>query len=232
VTITPGANQGAVAEHTVAMMLGVAHGFPARDKEARSGTWTKKPLPRLSGKTLGLVGLGQIGKAVVPLAAALGMSVIAHDPLPDLDFAGRHGVELVSFDELLGRADVVSLHLPCTPQTTDLINARTLAEMKPGAILINTSRGGLVDEDALLEALRSGHLRGAALDVFKVEPLPPGDPLAKLDNALLCPHIAGADEESLAMMSGLAAETILQLHQGRWPEGRVVNDQLRQGWKW
>ena len=232
VTITPGANQQAVAEHAVALMLSVAHGFPGRDKEVRGGNWQRKILPRLAGKTLGLLGLGAIGKTVVPLAAGLGMRVIAHDPLPDRDFAARHDVKLVSLDELLEHADVVSLHLPCTPGSTDLINARTLAKMKPGAIFINTSRGGLVDEDALAEALRSGHLLGAGLDVFKLEPLPTDSPLVQLDNVLLCPHMAGGDRESVAKVASLAADSILQLHQGRWPEGRVVNAELRQGWKW
>ena len=127
---------------------------------------------------------------------------------------------------------MVSLHLPCTPETTNLINARTLARMKRGAILINTARGGLVDEDALVDALRSRHLAGAALDVFKVEPLPAASPLAQLDNVLLCPHMGGTDEESMALMAQLAAESIVELHQGRWPEGRVVNEEIRPGWKW
>jgi len=214
------------------MMLAVAHGFPARDKEARSGAWQRKLLPRLAGKTLGLLGLGAIGKAVALHAAALGMRVIAHDPAPDRPFAAEHGVQLCSFEELLAEADVVSLHLPCTPDTTNLINVQTLGQMKCGAILINTARGGLVDEDALVDALRSRHLAAAALDVFKVEPLPAGSPLAQLDNVLLCPHMGGTDEESMALMAQLAAESIVELYQGRWPEGRVVNEEIRPGWKW
>ena len=232
VTFTPGANKEAVAEHALTLMLGVAHGYPARDKEARSGQWRRIPLPRLAGKTLGLVGLGDIGKAIVPVAAGLGLKVIAHDPVADAQFAEQNRVGLRSLDELLAEADVVSLHLPATPDTADMINARSLAKMKPGAILINTARGGLVDEDALADALESGHLAGAGLDVFKTEPLPPDSRLASLDNVLLCPHMAGLDQEALKTMARLAADSIVRIRQGRWPEGRVANPQVRQGWNW
>ncbi|HIQ21527.1 MAG TPA: 3-phosphoglycerate dehydrogenase, partial [Planctomycetes bacterium] len=206
---------------------------PARQREAASGRWQRRILPRLAGKTLGLVGLGAIGKAMVPRALGLGMRVIAHDPVPDRDFAQRHGVRLCPFDQLLAEADVVSLHLPCTPETTDLINRRTLAKMKRGAILVNTARGGLVDEDALADALEGGRLRAAALDVFKIEPLPPDSPLAHMDNVVLCPHVGGTDEESLAAMSEMAARNVVDLYQGRWPPGRrIVNPQVRDRWRW
>jgi len=232
VTCTPGANREAVAEHAVTLMLGVSHGFPARDNEARSGQWRRIPLPRLSGKTLGLVGLGDIGKAVVPVAMGLGMTIIAHDPAADRQFAEENGVRLRSLDELLAEADVVSLHLPATPETTNMINAESLARMKPGAILVNTARGGLVDEDALADALESGHLAGAGLDVFNTEPLPPASRLAKSDKVLLSPHMAGLDEEALRTMARLAADSIVRLRQGRWPDGRVANPQIRDGWVW
>ena len=232
VTNTPGANHDAVAEHVVAMMLAAAHGFPARDKEARSGVWRRELLPRLHGKILGLLGLGAVGKAVAMQAMALGIRVVAHDPAPDYQFAASHGVQLRSFDELLAEADAVSLHLPCTPETTNLINSTTLAMMKTGAILINTARGGLIDENALVGALRARHLAAAALDVFKVEPLPADSSLAQLDNVLISPHVSGTDEESMALMAQLAAESIVDLHQGRWPEGRVVNEEIRPGWVW
>jgi D-3-phosphoglycerate dehydrogenase / 2-oxoglutarate reductase len=232
VTITPGANKESVAEHAVALMLGVAHGYPARDKEARSGQWRRVPLPRLSGKTLGLVGLGDVGKAIVPLATGLGMKIIAHDPAADRRFAEENGVRLCSLGELLTEVDVVSLHLPAVPETIDMINAQSLAKMKRGAILVNTARGGLVDEDALVDALESGQLAGAGLDVFKTEPLPPDSRLAKLDNALLCPHMAGLDEDALRTMARLAADSIVRLRQGRWPDGRVANPQIREAWKW
>jgi phosphoglycerate dehydrogenase-like enzyme len=232
VTITPGANEPSVAETTLALLLGVYRGFSARDREARSGIWTRKVLPRLAGRTLGLVGLGRIGKAVVPRAQGLGLRVIAHDVQPDQAFAQAHGVRLCSFDDLLAEADIVSLHTPCTPQTRHLINRQTLARMKKGAVLINTARGGLVDEQALVEALQSGHLFAAGLDVFEVEPLPADSPLAQLDNVLLSPHVGGLDHESQLAMSVMAAQSLVDLYQGRWPEGCVVNDGLRNGWRW
>ena len=163
-------------------------GFPGRDAEVPSGVWKRKALPRLAGRTIGLVGLGRIGQAVVPRAIGLGLSVIAYDPFPNEAFAGLHGVRLCGLKELLVTADIVSLHSPVTPDTANLIDAQTLAKMKPGAVLINTARGGLVDEEALAAALASGHLMAAGLDAFKIEPLPIDSPLQKLDNVLLAAH--------------------------------------------
>lgn len=232
VTITPGTNEHSVAEQTMALILGTYRGVASRDREVRGGVWKRKLLKRLAGRTLGLVGLGRIGKAVVPRALGMGLKVIAYDPLPDRSFADKHGVALRSLDELLATADIVSLHLPCTKETTDLINAATLAKMKPGSVLINASRGGLIDEAALADALRSGHLFAAGLDVFKVEPLPLDSPLLSFDNVVVAPHMGGLDEESSEAMATLAAECLANLFRGKWPEGCVVNDELRPGWKW
>lgn len=232
VTITPGTNEHSVAEQTMALLLGVFRGFPKRDRDTRQGVWKREPLPRLAGRTMGLVGLGRIGKAVVPRAIGMGLKLIAHDPFADQVFASQHGVRLVSMDEVLTESDIVSLHAPCTPETTDLINARTLAGMKQGAVLINTARGGLVDETALAQALASGHLFAAGLDAFKVEPLPKDSPLNKLDNVLLSPHMGGLDHDSERDMSCLAARCLVDLFQGRWPEGCVINEGIRPGWKW
>jgi phosphoglycerate dehydrogenase-like enzyme len=176
--------------------------------------------------------LGRIGKAVVPRALGLGLKVIAYDPFPDREFAARREIELCELDDLLARADIVSLHLPGTAETTNLIDAAALARMKRGSILINTARGNLVDEDALVEALRSGHLAAAGLDVFKREPLPPDSPLLTFDNVLVSPHMGGLDVESLDAMGRLAAECVVDLHRGRWPEACVVNPAVRPGWKW
>ena len=232
VTITPGTNEISVAEHAIALLCGVMRGFPGRDAEVRSGVWIRKSLPRMAGKTIGLIGLGRIGKAVVPRARGLGLHVIAHDPYPDAEFAKQNGVRLVTLEELLHKSDIVSLHLPATTITADLINETTLKMMKPGAVFINTARGNLVDEDALAEALRSGHLSAAGLDAFKVEPLPLDSPLLSLKNVLLAPHMGGLDLESEVAMSLLAAQCLVKLHRGDWPEGCVVNDQIRNGWKW
>ena len=232
VTITPGTNEHSVAEQTMALLLGVFRGVALRDREVRGGVWKRQSLKRLAGRTLGLVGLGRIGKAVVPRAIGMGLKVIAYDPKPDFVFASAFGVALCSLDELLAAADIVSLHLPCTKETVDLIDAPALAKMKAGSVLINTSRGGLVDEAALVAALRSGRLFAAGLDVFKVEPLPLDSPLLSFDNVLVAPHMGGLDEESSEAMATLAAECLAHLYRGKWPDGCVVNDELRTGWKW
>lgn len=232
VTTTPGTNEHSVAELMLALLLGVYRGFPARDQEVRKGIWRRKSLPRLMGKTLGLVGLGRIGKAIVPRAHGLGLKVIAYDPYPDHEFASANNVRFCTFDELLAEADVVSLHLPWTKTNTDVINAEALAKMKPGSTLINTARGALVDEKALYDALKSGHLYAAGLDVFKQEPLSVDSPLLTLDNVLVAPHMGGLDVESELAMSNLAAQCLADLYSGRWPEGCVVNVEIRPNWKW
>lgn len=233
VTITPGVNHVSVAEHALALMLGVTRGFPRRDWAVRDGSWHRSYLPRLAGKTLGLVGLGRIAKALVPRAQALELRVIAHDPFPDRQFAAASGVRLCELDEIWAEADVISLHLPCTAATTRLINRDTLARMRRGAVLINTARGGLVDEDALAEALTSGQLAAAGLDAFVVEPLPTTSPLAKLNNVLLSPHIAGQDHDSIEAMGCLTSECIARLYQGEpLREGCLVNTSLGPNWRW
>lgn len=232
VTITPGTNENSVAEQAFALLLAVFREVACRDAEIRRGGWRRNPVRRLAGSTLGLVGLGRIGKAMVGRAQGLGLRVVAYDPYADPDFAARHGVALCSWDELLAQADVVSLHMPCTAETTNLINRDSLARMKPGAVLINTSRGGLVDEDALADALQSGRLFGAGLDVLKVEPPPADHPLLRLSNVVLAPHLGGIDQTALDAMGQLAAECLVNLHRGACREECIVNRQLFPGWKW
>ena len=139
---------------------------------------------------------------------------------------------MLPLDSLLARADIVSLHLPCTPETVDMINERTLALMKPGAVLLNTARGGLVDEAALVRALASGHLFGAGLDVCKVEPLPADSPLRQFESIVFAPHLGGIDQTALDAMGKLAAENLVNLAKNVWPAGCVVNDSLRSTWRW
>ena len=170
VTITPQANHQGVAEHAIALLLAVTRGIVQNDRDVRSGGWGKPRLVSLRGKTLGLVGLGRIGRSVAARARGLRLDVIACDPLANDEVCRELGVRLVSFDELLAQADFVSLHAPMTDATRGLINRQTLARMRPGAFLINTARGRLVVEEDLVEALHSGRLAGAALDVFCSEP--------------------------------------------------------------
>jgi D-3-phosphoglycerate dehydrogenase / 2-oxoglutarate reductase len=232
VCTTPGVNHHSVAEHTLALLFGVARGFPLTDRRVREGKWKRVTGPRVMGSTLGIVGLGRIGQAVATRAIGVGMKVLAFEPQPTAEFLAKWPIEIISLDNLLARSDYVSIHSPLTPQTRHLINAQTLAKMKPGSVLINTARGGLVDEAALCDALRSGHLRAAGLDVFEVEPLPVDSPLLKLDNVLLAGHVAGMDNESKYDTFKMAAETIVELYRGELPADRIVNLRGVSNWRW
>tara|TARA_R110000868_G_scaffold152537_2_gene377671 strand:+ start:26987 stop:27946 length:960 start_codon:yes stop_codon:yes gene_type:complete len=232
VTITPGVNHHSVAEQAFALLMGIARMTRTQDRAVRSGEWERELTPRVWGSTIGIVGLGRIGQAVATRAIGMGMHVLAYDPFPNEEFAKTHQIKLLSLEELLKQSDYVTLHLPVTPETIDIINRDTLALMKPGSVLINTARGGLVDENALVEALESGHLRGAGLDVFKKEPLPVESPLIKLENVLLSCHTGGLDQESHRDAYAMAAQNIVKLHQGEWPVECVMNLKETTGWKW
>jgi phosphoglycerate dehydrogenase-like enzyme len=232
VTITPGVNHHAVAEHTIALLMAVARGFPELDRMVREHRWKRIPRPRVMGRTLGLIGLGRIGRAVATRAVGLGMKVVACEPFPDRAFVEQWNVELAPLDQLLAQCDFVSPHAPMSATNHHLINVRTLAMMKPGSILINTARGTLVDEQALYDALKAGHLRGAGLDVFEVEPLPAGNPLLELDNVLLSGHIAGLDIESQDDTFKMVADTIVELRNGGWPAECIMNLKGTPNWKW
>ncbi|QDU97618.1 phosphoglycerate dehydrogenase [Lignipirellula cremea] len=232
VTITPGVLEDSVAEHTMAMLLALTRDIVKRDREVREGVWPRLGLPRLAGKTFGIIGLGRIGRAVAERALGFQMKVIAFDPFADPAFAATQGIEMLSLEDLLASSDVVSLHAASTPETRDLINATTLGQIKQGAILVNTSRGDLVDEDALCDALRNGKLWGAALDVFKKEPLPLDSELLTFPNVLLCTHMGGLDLASEVAGSSLAAQCIVDLYQNKPPLNCMVNRQIADGWKW
>lgn len=232
VATTPGVNHHAVAEHTIAMLMSLARNLPQRDREVRLGTWKRCATPRVMGRTIGIVGLGRIGRAVATRARGLGLNVLAFDPFPNREFAEQWQVEFTTLDDLLSRSDFVSLHLPMDKSVKHLINAQSLRTMKRGAILINTARGPLVDEDALCDALRSGQLRAAGLDVFDREPLPLDSPLLKLDNLLTCGHQAGLDHESQHDTLAMAAQIIIDLQQGRWPTDCIRNLPGVKDWKW
>ena len=232
VTITPNANHECVAEHTLALLFAVARSIAHLDREMREGRWISKELVPLRGRTIGLVGLGRIGRSVAPRCRALGMKVLAHDEYANEDFARENEIELVSLDDLLASSDFVSLHCPLDASTEKMFNAERFARMKAGSLFINTARGGLVDEPALVAALESGHVAGAGLDVYDVEPLAADHVLSKLENVVLCPHLGGADTTSLENMGVESAENIIRLHRGEWPEGAVVNDSLRGTYFW
>lgn len=194
---TPGANAVAVAEHTLGMMLGMARHLSRADALMHAGKWEKKSLQgtELRGKTLGVVGLGRIGMEVAKRAQAFGMEVVGHDPFVSSVVAKERGIRLAGLDELYGVADYVTLHVGVTPQTAGMINAESLKKMKKGSRLVNCARGELVEEAALIGALKQGHLAGAALDVFGEEPLK-NSPLAAMTNVLLTPHIGGSTHEA------------------------------------
>jgi D-3-phosphoglycerate dehydrogenase len=193
----PGANSVSVAEHACALILALARSVPAADRAMKDGKWEKKRFlgSELRGKTLGIAGLGRVGQEVAQRARAFGMNVIAHDPFISRDIADALGVSLVGIDELCGQSDFLTLHVPATSDTRHLINRDRLALAKPGIRIINTARGELVDEAALKEAICSGTVAAAALDVFETEP--PGDwSLAQLPQVVATPHIAASTEEA------------------------------------
>lgn len=209
-----GANTLAVAEYVIAGLLLLTRGAFLASARVASGEWPRQQLigGELSGRTLGLVGHGAIAREVAARDRALGMRIAAHDPLLAADDpAWRDTHRCAGLRELLAISDAVSLHVPLTPRTRHLIDADALAAMKPGAVLINTARGGVVDEAALAEALRAGQLAGAALDVFEQEPLPAGSVLDGVPNLILTPHIAGVTEEANQRVSALIARRIREV---------------------
>jgi D-3-phosphoglycerate dehydrogenase len=217
VTTTGSINAAAVAEYTFAMLLGLARRIPQADAEVRQGGWSRGPLvgPQLAGKTLGILGLGAVGSHVARLALGFGMRVVACDPFAR---PPQHlDVEMVAREDLLARADFVTIHMRATPETHHYMNRDAFAAMKPGAVVLNTSRGELVDEDALADALESGHLGGAALDVFEVEPLPGDSRLRRCPNVLLSPHVAGQAREVVRLVGITAAEAIVAELSGHRP---------------
>jgi D-3-phosphoglycerate dehydrogenase / 2-oxoglutarate reductase len=194
---TPGANAVAVAELTIALMLALARKLPTANSTMHAGKWEKKSLQgaELRGKTLGILGLGKIGLEVAKRARGFGLEIIGSDPFVSAAVARENGIKLVTLDELFADSDYLTLHVGLTPQTASIINAKTLAAMKKGVRIINCARGELVDDAALVDSLKSGHVGGAALDVFTVEP-PKDSPYAQFDNVILTPHIAGSTAEA------------------------------------
>ena len=210
-----GANALAVAEYVVCTVMLLLRGAYLSTAEVAGGKWPRGRLGEgreTAGKTLGIIGFGGIGRLTAKLAQGLGMKVLASDPAiaADEPVWRESGVAYRGLDDLLAESDAVTLHVPLTRDTRHLLSARRLGRMKRGAVLVNTARGGIIDEAALAESLASRHLAGAALDVFEAEPLPAGSPLAGAPNLVLTPHIAGVTRESNARVSALIAEKVAQ----------------------
>lgn len=209
-----------VADSAWTLILAVARKLAEAGRRVRSGEWIPSallPVRSLRGRTLGLVAFGHIARKVAERGRAFGVRVIAADPYVDEAAMAREGVEKVSFADLLGRSDIVSLHTPLTPETRGLINAAALARMKPDAILINTSRGPVIDEPALVDALRAGRLAGAGLDVLAAEPPAPDNPLFAMENVVLTPHSSSTTIEALEDLARKVSLQVVQMLRGEWP---------------
>jgi D-3-phosphoglycerate dehydrogenase len=227
IIFTPGTNDQAVAEHSLTMLLMLAKRVQETSRAVREGRFaTIRGEPTgydVRGKTLGLIGVGRIGSKLAAMCKlAFDMRVLAYDPYVTPERAAALGVEKVdSLAPLLAAADFISIHTPLTPETRRLIGARELAQMKPTASVISCARGGIVDEAALLEALRSGQVAGAGLDVFEKEPPDPASPLFSMDNVVTTPHVAGGTVEAMEAMSLLVAEEVLAVLRGEKPRHLV-----------
>jgi (S)-sulfolactate dehydrogenase len=210
-----GANALAVAEYVICTAMMLLRGAYLSSDRVAAGEWPRPALSKgreLAGKTLGLAGFGGIGQLTAKLARGLGMETVAYDPYIEADapVLAETGTRLLDMDGLLAESDVISLHIPLTDETRNLFDANRIAAMREGAVLINSARGGIIDESALARALKDGHLAGAALDVFDKEPLAAGSVLADAPNLVLTPHIAGVTEESNTRVSRLIAERVAE----------------------
>lgn len=222
VSITPNGNFEAVTEHVFALLLGLSRSIVRNDRETRRGQWPKTPLVPIRKQTLGIIGLGRIGRCVARRALAFGMKVVGTDPFASPEVAREQGIELTTFEDLLARADFVTLHLPMMQATQGIIDQRALARMKPGAFLINTARGGLVVEADLVDALRSKRLAGAGLDVMADEPPHLDSPLLALENVILSPHVAATDVQAIEDMGTEAAQNIIDFFAGRLSPAALI----------
>lgn len=224
VTNTPAATSISVAELNMGLLLDVARSISLSDQKVREGVWLSQFGVELRGKTIGLIGLGAIGAEVAQIARAFGMKVIGWSFRNDPARASRLGVELVELDELLRTSDVVSLHVRNTPEAAGMIGRREIALMKHGAILVNTARAAIVDQDALLEALNSGRIAGAGLDVHMDEPLPPDNPWIKLENVVLTPHTGAMTQAAFDREAEIGVDNVAAFLEGK--PTNVVNPEV------
>jgi len=205
---TPGVNSQAVAELAVAFMICLARQVPMLDRKTREGHWVRSVGIELHKKTLGILGLGAVGKKTARIASGFSMNVLACDPGIDVGYAQSNGIRPVDFDTLLKESDFLSLHLPLKPDTRHIISAEAMRRMKKGAIIINTARGGLIDEAAACSLIKSGHLDGLGLDVYEEEP-PQNSPLFGLENVVFTPHTAAHTTEATAGMASMSVENLI-----------------------
>jgi D-3-phosphoglycerate dehydrogenase len=220
VTNTPTANVDAVADLAFGLILTLARRIPEADQKTKSGKWEKIIGKSVWKKTLGVIGLGKIGKQVVKRARGFKMNILGFDLIKDKKFAQRYGIKYISLEKLLQKSDYITIHLPLNDATYHLISYKELEKIKKDAFLINTSRGGIVDEQALYQALRNNQLKGAALDVYHNEP-PVESPLKELDNVIMTPHIGAYTEEAIENMGMQAAQNLIDVLEGRKPKNRV-----------
>jgi len=211
---TPGVNAQAVADLTFGFMLSLVRRLPLLDRTTREGQWDRSIGAELYQKTIGILGLGYVGKAVARRAAGFSMRILACSPDINQEYARANGITPVSFDELVGESDFLSLHLPLKTETRHIISADVMRKMKKGALLINTARGGLLDEAAAYDLLKSGHLGGLALDVYETEP-PHNSPLFALDNVIFTPHTAARTAEATAAMASLSVQNLIDVLSGK-----------------
>ena len=211
-------NKNAVAEFVLAIILDLLKKLPRYDAVLRQGNqWPRYPMEELSGKTLGIIGFGRIGIRLVELLQGFSLRILAYDPYVDSQRIRQHKVEPTDLNTLLAQSDIVSLHLPATPETHHFINRETLGKMKVGAYLVNSARGELVDESALIHALETGKLAGAGLDVFEVEPIEPNTPLLSIKQTVLSPHVAALTEETNYNAGIISAKSIISVYHGGRP---------------
>ena len=230
---TPEAFSDGVSDHAIGLLLAVVRQIAIQDRTVRTGIWDREaayPSWHLRGQTLGLIGFGHIARLVTRKLSGYEMTVLAHDPFVGAEVMAGHGVQAASMEQVLSRSDFVSLHCPLLDDTHHLIGARELRLMKPRAILINTSRGPVVDEPALIRALSERWIAAAGVDVLEQEPPEADNPLFSLDNAVITPHIAGYTDQSLDDSWRLSVETALALAQGRWPRS-YVNHNVKPRWR-
>lgn len=222
VTNTPGANSVSVAELALGLILSLARQIPDAAQAVHQGKWPRLAGLSLEGKTIGILGLGAIGKQLAQRLAGFSCRIIAYDPFVKQDEEKSLSVEMMGMDEVVSLADFLSLHLPLLPETKNLVNADFLSRMKKGSFIINTSRGEVVDEDALFEAIQSGHIRGAALDAFKAEPPDPANPLLNLPQVIATPHLGAQTDGATSNMGWLALNDCLAVLRGEEPKFKVA----------